>query len=255
MFKWIETSIQDYICTIIFKNPPLNILTKDVRNEFIPFMEELKQRDDVRVIILSGEGDRAFCAGADLNEEGELTPETVRAFLEEECRSYDLINEINKPVIAAVNGYAYGGGFELAIASDIRILAEHAKLSAVGVKVGLVVSPTRLVRLLGEAKAKEIILTGRTLSAEEVYRMGLASKVVPKEKLMEEALEWAKMIASRAPIAVQKAKQAIQTTLDKTFLEAMSTELNYFVECQATWDHKHAIESFFKKEKPNFQGR
>ncbi|MBP1931396.1 enoyl-CoA hydratase/isomerase family protein [Ammoniphilus resinae] len=250
----IKTETQGLICTITITNPPMNILTKEFREEFIPFMEQLKT-SDIRVIILTGDGDRAFCAGADLNEEGELTNETVRKFLQEDCRVYDIINEMPQAVIAAVNGYAFGGGFELVLASDIRIMSERAKLCAAGVKVGLVVSTNRLVRLLGEARAKDIILTGRTVTAEEAYRMGLANTVVPHDQLLKQSMEWAQLIASRAPIAVRKAKDAIQKTLDMTWGEAMSMELDRFIECQATWDHKHAIESFFQKQQPQFKGK
>ncbi|MEK4535983.1 enoyl-CoA hydratase-related protein [Peribacillus sp. FSL K6-1552] len=253
--KWIKPNIENQICTITINNPPMNILTKEFREEFVPYMENLKSRTDVRVIILTGDGDRAFCAGADLNEEGELTPETVRYFLKEDCRIYDVVNEMPQPVIAAVNGYAFGGGFELILACDIRIMSDRAKLCAAGVKVGLVVGPTRLVRLMGEAYAKEVILTGKTVLANEALQRGLASKVVPHNTLMNEALDWAKMIASRAPIAVRNAKETIQKTMDVNWQEAMAFELDAFITCQDTQDHKHAIESFFNKQIPIFQGR
>ncbi|MFE4351642.1 enoyl-CoA hydratase/isomerase family protein [Peribacillus butanolivorans] len=184
-----------------------------------------------------------------------MTPETVRYFLEEDCRIYDVVNEMPQPVIAAVNGYAFGGGFELILACDIRIMSDRAKLCAAGVKVGLVVGPTRLVRLMGEAYAKEVILTGRTVLANEALQRGLASKVVPHTTLMNEALDWAKMIASRAPIAVRNAKETIQKTMDVNWQEAMAFELDAFITCQDTQDHKHAIESFFNKQIPIFQGR
>lgn len=255
MYRWIKTNISDYICTVTINNPPLNILTKEFRDEFVPFMESLKSRDDVRVIVITGEGEKAFSAGADLNEEEALTQESVKKFLEEDCRNYDVLNEMPQPVIAAVNGYAFGGGFELMLAADLRILSDNAKLCAAGVKVGLVVSTTRLTRLIGEAGAKDIILTGKTINAEEAYKKGLASKVVPQAELMDVALKQAEEIASRAPVAVRKAKEAIQKTLDMTWKEAMSMELDKFVECQATWDHKHAIESFFHKRQPQFKGR
>ncbi|RST74132.1 enoyl-CoA hydratase/isomerase family protein [Siminovitchia acidinfaciens] len=253
--NYVKVDIANYICTVTINNPPMNILTKEFRDEFVPFMEKLKTNPDVRVIILTGEGDRAFCAGADLNEEGELTQETVRQFLEEDCRIYDIVNEMPQPVIAAVNGYAFGGGFELVLACDFRVMSENAKLCAAGVKVGLVVGPTRLVRLVGEAYAKDIILTGRTVKAEELNQRGLANAVVPHDQLMKEAMEWAEMIASRAPVAVQNAKHIIQTTMDSTWEEAMSEELDAFVRCQDTRDHKHAIEAFFNKETPVFVGK
>lgn len=250
----MNVTIEDYVCTITINNPPMNILTKEFRDEFVPFMESLKTRKDVRAIIITGAGDRAFCAGADLNEEGELTEETVHQFIKEDNRNYDILPEMPQPVIAAVNGYAFGGGFELVLASDIRIMSENAKLCAAGVKVGLVVSPTRLVRLIGEAKAKEVILTGRTVLAQEAYEMNLATSITKQEELLEEAQKIAHLIASRAPIAVTKAKQVIQRSLDQTYEDAMDDEIDAFIDCQKTWDHKHAIESFFNKEEPRFKG-
>lgn len=250
----MKATIENYVCTITINNPPMNILTKEFRDEFVPYMESLKSNQDVRVIVITGAGDRAFCAGADLNEEGELTDESVHQFIKEDNRNYDILPEMPQPVIAAVNGYAFGGGFELVLASDIRIMSENAKLCAAGVKVGLVVSPTRLVRLIGEAKAKEVILTGRTVLAKEAYEMNLATKITKQENLLDEALEIAKLIASRAPIAVTNAKQVIQRSLDQTYEDAMEDEIDAFIECQKTWDHKHAIESFFNKVEPNFKG-
>lgn len=251
----MTTEIKDFICTVTINNPPLNILTKEFREEFVPFMESLKTREDVRVIIIVGGGDRAFCAGADLNEEGELDDETVYKFIEEDNRNYNILNEMPQPVIAAVNGYAFGGGFELMLAADIRILSNSAKLCAAGAKVGLVVSPTRLIRLVGESVTKEIILTGRTVLADEAYDKGLAYKVVPQEELLKEAVALAEVIASRAPVAVRKAKEVIQRSLDLSYEDAMRDEINAFIECQKTYDHKHAIEAFFKKEQPQFEGR
>src|SRR5699024_1583073 len=165
------------------------------------YMESLKDNPDVRVIIITGTGNRAFCAGADLNEEGELDDETVHQFVKEDNRNYDVLSEMPQPVITAINGYALGGGFEFILSSDIRIASNDAKIAAVGVKVGLVVSPTRLVRLIGESGAKDLILTGRKIFAKEAYEMGLIHDVVPPEELMHESYKVAKMIASRAPIA------------------------------------------------------
>lgn len=251
----MSAEIENYICTITINNPPMNILTKEFRDSFVPYMESLKTNKDVRAIIISGAGDRAFCAGADLNEEGELDDETVLKFIEEDNRNYDVLREMPQPVIAAINGYALGGGFELALASDIRIASSNAKLGAVGTKVGLVVSPTRLVRLIGESGAKDMILTGRMVMADEGYDKGLVYKVTSLDNLMKEAQDLAEMIASRAPIAVRRAKDAIQKTMDVTYEEAMKHEINQFIACQKTYDHKHAIEAFFNKEKPVFQGR
>src|SRR5699024_11007091 len=118
--KIMKATIEDYICTITINNPPMNILTKEFRDTFVPYMESLKDNPDVRVIIITGTGNRAFCAGADLNEEGELDDETVHQFVKEDNRNYDVLSEMPQPVITAINGYALGGGFEFILSSDIR---------------------------------------------------------------------------------------------------------------------------------------
>ncbi|SFE55688.1 enoyl-CoA hydratase/isomerase family protein [Alteribacillus iranensis] len=250
----VSYKIENYVCVIEINNPPMNILTKEFREEFVPFMEGLKTNKEVRAIIITGSGDRAFCAGADLNEEGELDDETVYQFIKEDNRNYDILNEMPQPVIAAVNGYAFGGGLELALAADIRLLSDNAKLCAAGVKVGLVVGPTRLVRLVGMAKAKEILLSGNTLTAEEADKAGLAYKVVPQDNLLEEAKQLAEKIASRAPVAVANVKESIHRAFDEDWDGAMEDEIGRFIKCQSTRDHKHAIEAFFNKEKPVFTG-
>lgn len=250
----MQAKIENYICTITINNPPMNILTKEFRDAFVPYMESLKSNKNVRAIIIIGAGDRAFCAGADLNEEGELDDETVYQFIEEDNRNYDVLGEMPQPVIAAVNGYALGGGFEFALASDIRIASDNAKFGAVGVKVGLVVSPTRLVRLIGESGAKDIVLTGRMVPADEACKKGLVYKVTSQDELLQEANKLAEMIASRAPIAVRRSKETIHKTMDLTYKDSMEYEIKQFIECQKTYDHKHAIDAFFKKEKPVFKG-
>jgi enoyl-CoA hydratase len=235
-------------------NPPLNVITADVRCAFASTLERVRA-EPLRVLIVTGAGDRSFCAGADLREEEGLDSQTVRGFLEEDRAVYDAIEELAIPVIAAVNGYCMGGGFELALACDIRISAQEAKFCAAGVKIGLVVSTTRLTYLLGPAAAKEIVLTARTFDGDEAARLGVVSKVVPQTDLMQEAHEWAQMIADRAPLAVARAKQAIHEAAELAFADAMNRELDHFVDLSGTDDHKHAIAAFFRREQPVFHGR
>lgn len=243
------------VAILILDNPPLNIITASMRPQILASLDELKSDESIRCVVLTGSGDRAFCAGADLNEEADLTPDSVRKFLEDDCEIFDQIEGFAVPVIAAVNGHCMGGGLELALSCDIRIAAEDAKHCGAGVKVGLVVSTTRITHLVGPAVAKDVLLTGRTFSGQEALRIGLASAAVPKAEVRKHALTWAHQIATRAPLAVRRTKQSIGEATKLSFEDAMESELDHFAALSDTEDHKHAIEAFFVREKPNFQGR
>jgi enoyl-CoA hydratase len=238
---------------LAISNPPMNILTAEVRGELARALETVGSESGLRVLILTGEGDRAFCAGADLREEGALTPETLRRFLLEDRQTYDTLEAVTIPVIAAVNGYCFGGGLELALACDIRLAAEGASFCAPGAKIGLVANTARLTRLLGEARAKELVLTSLVLSAAEAERVGLVSEVVAAGQLMEAARRWADLIAANAPLAVAAAKRVIAGSRGE-FEQALALELEAFAEMTATHDHRTAVEAFFAKRKPVFRG-
>lgn len=244
-----------YVAILTLDNPPLNIITGQMRPHILSALAEVAADDSVRCLVLTGAGDRSFCAGADLNEEADLTPETVRQFLDDDCAIFDGLEALRIPVIAAVNGHCMGGGLEVALSCDLRIVADDAKHCGAGVKVGLVVSTTRITRLAGPAVAKDVLLTGRTFSGAEAVRLGLANEAVPRERLYERALEWADQIAERAPLAVRRTKVAIHEATDLPFAEAMDRELDHFAQLSATEDHKHAIAAFFARDKPEFQGR
>src|SRR5690554_2132611 len=173
------------VAIIYMDNPPLNIITATMRPHFVAALDAADADESVRCVILTGNGDRAFCAGADLNEESELTPETVRQFLDDDCEIFDRLESLSKPVIAAINGHCMGGGLEVALACDIRIAADDAKHCGAGVKVGLVVSTTRITRLVGPAVAKDVLLTARTFDGTEALRLGLASAAVPRAQVLE----------------------------------------------------------------------
>ena len=245
----------DGVGVLTICNPPLNVITAAVRGAFALTLDRVRGDPHLRVLIVTGTGDRSFCAGADLREEEGLNSQTVRDFIEEDRAVYDALEELAIPVIAAVNGYCMGGGLELALSCDIRISAEEAKFCAAGVKIGLVASTTRLTHLFGPAAAKDIALTARTFDGFEAARLGLVSKAVPRAQLMQEAREWAQMIADRAPLAVARTKQAIHEAAELPFAEAMKRELDHFADLSATEDHRHAIVSFFRREQPVFHGR
>lgn len=251
----VRLDVDGHVATVTIDNPPVNVITAEVRGSFHQVLDELRARADVRAVVVTGAGDRAFCAGADLREEEQLTPETVRQFLAEDNAVYDLLEGLDVPVVAAVNGHCMGGGFELALACDIRVVGADVKLCAAGVKVGLVVSTTRLVRLAGLAAAKDIVLTGRTFTGAEAGELGVATRVVQRGEELAAATRVAAEIASRAPLAVGRAKRALHEAAELAFDDAYARELDHFVALSETDDHKRAVAAFFRKETPRFVGR
>ena len=216
------------VAVLTLDNPPLNIITGQMRPLIMDRLRAVDADPEVRCVVLTGAGERSFCAGADLGEEADLTPETVRQFLDDDCEIYDGLEQLPVPVVAAVNGHCMGGGFEVALSCDIRIVAEDAKLCGAGVKVGLVVSTTRLTRLAGPVVAKDVLLTGRTLSGADAHRLNIASAAVPRAEVLDHALAWAHEIASRAPLAVRRTKTAIHEAAQLSSAEAMRRELDHF---------------------------
>ena len=198
---------------IVIDNPPMNVLSDENRRGIREALDEFR-RDGVGAVVLTGAGDRAFCAGADLGEEKHLTDDTVGTFLARGEQTFRIIRDYELPVIGAINGWAMGGGLVLALWCDVRVGSTNAKLGAVGVKVGLMASNVQLARLFPEGRARDMLLTGRTVEAAEAYRLGLLSSVVAPEKLMEEATAWARGMAGRPPEMVAAAKRAVNLALE-----------------------------------------
>ena len=203
----------DAVGVIVLDNPPMNVLSDDNRRGIREALAEFRGAG-TRAVVLTGAGDRAFCGGADLKEEEELTTETVGKFLQRGDETFRALREYERPIVAAVNGWAMGGGLVLALWCDVRVGSTRAKLGAVGVKVGLMASNVQLSRLLFEGRARDLLLTGRTVEADEAHRLGLLSSVVAPERLMDEAMAWARDIAIRPPDLVAALKQALNTALD-----------------------------------------
>ena len=198
---------------IVIDNPPMNVLSDENRRGIREALDEFR-RDGVGAVVLTGAGDRAFCAGADLGEEKHLTDETVGTFLARGEQTFRILRDYEVPVIGAINGWAMGGGLVLALWCDVRVGSTRAKLGAVGVKVGLMASNVQLSRLFPEGRARDMLLTGRTVEAEEAYRLGLLSSVVAPERLMDEATAWARdMVRVPSPM-LAAAKRAINLALE-----------------------------------------
>jgi enoyl-CoA hydratase len=233
----------------------LNALNFEIMSELVSGLEELDRDAAVNVIILTG-GERAFAAGADLAEMSQITP--VDLLLGRRFELWDRIRKISKPIIAAVSGYCLGGGNELAMNCDIVVASESASFGQPEVNVGIIPGAggtQRLPRVVGKYKAMEMILTGKSISADEAYRIGLVNHVVPPESLMEEAKKIATDIASKPPISIRSAKEAILKAQDTTLEVGLEFERKAFYMLFATEDGKEGMKAFLEKRKPTFKGK
>jgi enoyl-CoA hydratase/carnithine racemase len=227
---------------------------KDLRIAF----EDARDDITIRGVILTGAGDKSFIAGADISELAQVT-----AFEAEQSSRFgqdvlDLIENLGKPVIAAVNGFALGGGCETAMACTIRIAVDSAKFGQPEVKLGLVPGgggTQRLPRLVGKGRALQLILSGETISAQEAYRIGLVNEIVPANELIARAEAIIQKIASNAPIAVKFALEATNKGLETSQSEGLLLEASYFGLCAATEDKKEGTTAFLEKRAPQFRGR
>jgi len=219
---------------------------------------DLQHDDSVRVVMLTGAGDKSFVAGADINELAVQTPVGGRAHALEGQRVFDLVENLGKPVIAAINGYALGGGCELAMACTIRMAADTARIGLPEVTLGILpgyAGTQRLARLVGKGKAMELILTGTPITADEAARIGLVNRVVPAAALMSEARGLAAQLATRAPIAVRYILSAINEGLEMPFAEACIFEATLFGLIASTDDMREGTRAFLEKRPPRFTGR
>jgi enoyl-CoA hydratase len=226
---------------------------RDLRTAF----EEAREDDAVRGVILTGAGDKAFIAGADISELAQ-----AGAFQAEESSRFgqgvlEFIENLGKPVIAAINGFALGGGCETAMACTIRIAVEHAKFGQPEVKLGLLPGAggtQRLPRLVGKGRALHLILSGEMIGAEEAYRIGLVNEIVPAANLITRAEAILKQISANAPIAIKFALEATNKGLDTSQSEGFALEASYFGICAATEDKKEGTSAFLEKRAPQFHG-
>lgn len=245
---------------ILYVNRPkfLNALNAQTLEELSRAIDEVQKDSDIKVLIITGAGDKAFVAGADINFMLPLSPAEGRYFSDMGEKVFRKLELMEKPVIAAVNGFALGGGCELAMACDIRLAAENAIFGQPEVGLGIIPGfggTQRLPRLVGEGRAKELTFTADNINAEEAYRIGLVNHVYPVAELMEQAKKMAKRIAAKAPLAVGYAKFAIGKGLQVDIDTAMSIESDMFGMCCATEDKNEGLGAFVEKRKPQFKNR
>ena len=255
--KFVKIEIADRIATVtIDREEALNALNSDVLGELECAFFGIHMNDDVDVVVLTGAG-RSFVAGADIAEMSVLSPIEAKAFAQKGQRVFDHIELMPKPVIAAVNGFALGGGTELAMSCDIRIASEKAKFGQP--EVGLGVTPgfggtQRLPRLVGRGDAKMLIYTGDIIGAEEALRIGLVQKVVPPEELMDTVMALAKNIAAKGQVSVRLSKEMVDRGMDVDLRAGLEIEAEGFALCFSTEDQTEGMSAFLEKRKPDFKG-
>ena len=233
----------------------LNALNLRLMKEVRDAMQALDKNDDVRVIIITG-NDQAFAAGADIKEMADKS--AVDMLITDQFSTWDQIRKTKKPVIAAVSGFALGGGCELAMTCDMIIASETAKFGQPEIKIGVMPGAggtQRLTRAVGKAKAMELVLTGRFISADEALQYRLINKVVPLEMYLREAVALAKEIAQMSPIATQLAKEAVNRSYETHLDEGLTLERKNFYLAFASEDQKEGMKAFIEKRKPAYKGR
>lgn len=250
--EYIELERMDKVALITINRPAvLNALNDQVMHELYVLVQELEEDDDVHVMVITGAG-RAFVAGADIGQMVNYTAVDAKKFSQQGNQTLTKIAYQVKPVIAAINGYALGGGCELAMCCDIRLASEKAKFGMP--EVGLGITPgfggtQRLARITSMSNATELILTGRTIDAEEAKSMGLVNHVYPHEELLAKAIEMAQHIAHRPQIAVRQAKQSVRRGKHIDINTATAYEAEAFGLCFSTEDQKDAMQAFLEKRK------
>ena len=250
---------KDSIAYVTLNRPKvLNALNQKTWADLRTAFEAARDDASVRGVILTGAGDKAFIAGADISELA-----NVSAVEAEESSTFgqevlNLVENLGKPVIAAINGFALGGGCETAMACTIRVASEHAKFGQPEVKLGLIPGgggTQRMPRLVGKGRALQIILSGEIISAQEAYRIGLVNEVVPAADVITRAEAILKQIFSNAPIAVKYSLEAVNKGLETSVAEGLSLEASLFGLCAGTEDKREGTQAFLQKRAPQFQGR
>lgn len=259
MFNNILVEKDGEIAVLTINRPKvLNALNAETLQEIDQAMDQLASDAEVKVIIITGAGERSFVAGADISFMSKLTPLEARDFARLGQKVLSKIENLPKPVIAAVNGYALGGGCELAMACDIRVASEKAVFGQPEVNLGLIAGfggTQRLTRLVNPGLAKEILFTADTYDAETARRIGLVNHVVPPDDLLHFCKNMARKIAARSPVAVRLTKQAVNEGLEMDLEKALAHEADLFGLVFTSEDRKEGIDAFLNKRKPEFKGR
>jgi enoyl-CoA hydratase len=256
-YRNIILTVEEGIATITFNRPKaMNALSIDLLQEFDRSLEEISKDDLIRVLVLTGAGEKAFVAGADITELATFDALQAKGFSQ---AGHDVIGRLQLlpiPVMAAVNGYALGGGSEIALACDFIYASENAMFGLPEITLGLIPGfggTQRLPRLIGKNRAKEMIFTGQMITATEAERVGLVNKVCTAETLMEEALKTARVMASKGKVSLRAAKQAVNNGAETDLITGCNFEIDAFALCMASEDAAEGTRAFLEKRKPDFK--
>jgi len=256
-YQTISLLVEGTVATVKLNRPDaLNALNSVLVRELVSALDSLEADDSVRCVVLTG-SDKAFCVGADIKEMANLSEADIETS-DHLKPVWDRAASFEKPLIAAVSGYVLGGGLELAMCCDIIIASEGTKLGQPEINIGIIPGgggTQRLPRAVGKYKAMEMVMTGGTISAEEAKALGLVNRVVPPGKYLEEATKLAAEIASKAPIAVRSAKEAIAASQEMGLSSGLELSRTLFYDLFGTEDKKEGMSAFLEKRKPNFKGK
>ena len=256
-YKNLLFDVEDGVATITFNRPKaLNAMNSETVGELFDAATRCKNDDSIKVVIMTGSGDKAFIAGADISEMANLRPQQALAFMEKGHEVYRLIETMPKPVIAAVNGFALGGGTEIAMCADFRYASENARFGQPEILIGLIPGwggTQRLPRLIGFGRAKELIMGGDQINAQRAYEIGLVNKVFPQDTLMEETRKTARLIASKGRAALRAIKHTINRGYDVDLRNGCAMEVDAFAIAFTSPDAKEGLNALLEKRKPEFK--
>ena len=257
--QFVKYMVEDGIATVTIDHPPVNTLDPATRLELASVFDLIEtKKSEVRVVILTSVGDKVFVSGADIKRFLDYTPDAAMVSLKLAMETSLKIEQCEVPVICAIRGYCLGAGLELAMCCDLRIAADDSKLGQPEVNLSVIPGgggTQRLPRLVGAGIAKELIYTGKQITAQEAQNIGLINKAVPKDMVLEEAKKMAKLIAAKRPLAVRAAKKAINRGLNMTLLQGLEIEMDYFAGLFVHEDPKEGAKAFLEKRPPQFKGK
>jgi enoyl-CoA hydratase len=257
-YEMILFEVRDGVGVVTLNRPKvLNALSPQVLDEIAAVLERVAKDSDVRVLVFTGAGEKAFVAGADISEFPKMNPLQARAFAEKGQALFFALERLPIPVIACVNGFALGGGCELAMSCDFIYASEKAKFGQPEINLGIIPGfggTQRLARLVGRAKAKELCMSGEMIDAQQAKELGLAAKVFPADQLFEETMKLARLLAGRSRVALRAIKQAVDRGMDVDLKTGCALEMEAFGVCFASEDAREGALAFLEKRKPEFKG-
>lgn len=257
-FQFLQCEMEGQTAIVTINRPPVNPLNTQVFNELLHLIEALDRNRKVRAIIITGQGDKAFVAGADIQEMANLDGLSIMEMNKRSRQAFSAVENVSKPVIAAINGLALGGGLELALACDLRICTEKARFAFPEIGLGIIPGgggTQRLQKIVGQGIAKELMFFGEMIDADRALQLQIVNKVVPQSELLSAAKEWAGKLAQKPPIAMRMLKTAINAGGNVDLETGLTLETACFSNAFATEDREEGLKAFIEKRTPVYQGK